>query len=188
MFSTTYRIFLLLIVSVTTYLYFLMSLSRDFFLYFSRNNSIMDDARTLGSNRDSTRADTEQLPESGIYCDFTNFFVLYFHGIFFSVDGPVMSLLNRKDESITIPLGRSHLSGLKNKNYIITAKYTPWSFLPKFLFEQFRRYANCFFLMIGLLQQIPDVSPTGRYVTISKFKKTKPRYFCVKSFSRNFFS
>ena len=90
---------------------------------------------------------------------------------FFSVDGPVMSLLNRKDESITIPLGRSHLSGLKNKNYIITAKYTPWSFLPKFLFEQFRRYANCFFLMIGLLQQIPDVSPTGRYVTISKFKK-----------------
>ena len=65
-FSTTYRIFLLLIVSVTTYLYFLMSLSRDFFLYFSRNNSIMDDARTLGSNRDSTRADTEQLPESGI--------------------------------------------------------------------------------------------------------------------------
>ena len=131
----------------------------------------MDDARTLGSNRDSTRADTEQLPESGIYCDFTNFFVLYFHGIFFTVDGPVMSLLNRKDESITIPLGRSHLSGLKNKNYIITAKYTPWSFLPKFLFEQFRRYANCFFLMIGLLQQIPDVSPTGRYVTISK-KKT----------------
>ena len=131
----------------------------------------MDDARTLGSNRDSTRADTEQLPESGIYCDFTNFFVLYYHGILISVDGPVMSLLNRKDESITIPLGRSHLSGLKNKNYIITAKYTPWSFLPKFLFEQFRRYANCFFLMIGLLQQIPDVSPTGRYVTISKFKK-----------------
>ena len=106
-----------------------------------------------------------------------NLFVLYFHGIFFSVDGPVMSLLNRKDESITIPLGRSHLSGLKNKNYIITAKYTPWSFLPKFLFEQFRRYANCFFLMIGLLQQIPNVSPTGRYVTISKFKKKNPAIF-----------
>ena len=98
------------------------------------------------------------------------FLCCIFPEFFFSVDGPVMSLLNRKDESITIPLGRSHLSGLKNKNYIITAKYTPWSFLPKFLFEQFRRYANCFFLMIGLLQQIPDVSPTGRYVTISKKK------------------
>ena len=137
----------------------------------------MDDARTLGSNRDSTRADTEQLPESGIYCDFTKFICVVFSRNFFSVDGPVMSLLNRKDESITIPLGRSHLSGLKNKNYIITAKYTPWSFLPKFLFEQFRRYANCFFLMIGLLQQIPDVSPTGRYVTISKFKKKNPAIF-----------
>ena len=28
------------------------------------------------------------------------------------------------------------------------------------------RYANIFFLAIGLLQQIPGVSPTGRYVTI----------------------
>jgi phospholipid-transporting ATPase len=30
-----------------------------------------------------------------------------------------------------------------------------FSFLPKFLFEQFRRYANVFFLVIGLLQQVP---------------------------------
>lgn len=28
------------------------------------------------------------------------------------------------------------------------------------------RYANIFFLTIGLLQQIPGVSPTGKYVTI----------------------
>ena len=54
-------------------------------------------------------------------------------------------------------------------NYIMTAKYTVWSFLPKFLFEQFRRYANIFFLCIGLLQQIPNVSPTGRFVTIVPF-------------------
>lgn len=40
------------------------------------------------------------------------------------------------------------------------------SFLPSFLFEQFRRYSNCFFLFIALLQQIPDVSPTGRYTTL----------------------
>lgn len=40
------------------------------------------------------------------------------------------------------------------------------SFLPSFLFEQFRRYSNCFFLLIALLQQIPDVSPTGRYTTL----------------------
>ena len=33
-----------------------------------------------------------------------------------------------------------------------TAKYNFISFLPKFLFEQFRRYANLFFLFIAMLQ------------------------------------
>jgi len=51
-------------------------------------------------------------------------------------------------------------------NQISTAKYNAFTFIPKFLYEQFRRYANIFFLCIGLLQQIPDVSPTGKYVTI----------------------
>ncbi|CAH1777147.1 unnamed protein product, partial [Owenia fusiformis] len=50
-------------------------------------------------------------------------------------------------------------------NKISTAKYNFLTFLPKFLFEQFRRYANLFFLFIALLQQIPNVSPTGRYTT-----------------------
>ena len=54
-------------------------------------------------------------------------------------------------------------------NHIMTAKYSIITFLPKFLFEQFRRYANIFFLTIGLLQQIEGVSPTGRYVTIVPF-------------------
>ncbi|KAL7049017.1 hypothetical protein ACKWTF_003569 [Chironomus riparius] len=51
-------------------------------------------------------------------------------------------------------------------NHISTAKYSALSFIPSFLFEQFRRYSNCFFLFIALLQQIPDVSPTGRYTTL----------------------
>ncbi|XP_023932468.1 probable phospholipid-transporting ATPase IA isoform X1 [Lingula anatina] len=50
-------------------------------------------------------------------------------------------------------------------NKICTAKYNILSFIPKFLFEQSRKYANIFFLMIALLQQIPNVSPTGRYTT-----------------------
>lgn len=50
-------------------------------------------------------------------------------------------------------------------NKIGTAKYNLFTFLPKFLFEQFRRYANIFFLFIALMQQIPNVSPTGRYTT-----------------------
>ncbi|KAL7633000.1 UNVERIFIED_CONTAM: hypothetical protein RMT77_016710 [Armadillidium vulgare] len=53
-------------------------------------------------------------------------------------------------------------------NSICTAKYRYklLFFLPMFLFEQFRRYANIFFLIIALLQQIPGVSPTGRYTTL----------------------
>ncbi|XP_068627807.1 probable phospholipid-transporting ATPase IA isoform X1 [Battus philenor] len=52
-------------------------------------------------------------------------------------------------------------------NDISTAKYSLPSFVPLFLFEQFRRYSNCFFLLIALLQQIPDVSPTGRWTTLT---------------------
>ena len=48
----------------------------------------------------------------------------------------------------------------------LSPHYSVLSFLPSFLFEQFRRYSNCFFLLIALLQQIPDVSPTGRYTTL----------------------
>lgn len=46
------------------------------------------------------------------------------------------------------------------------SRFSALSFIPSFLFEQFRRYSNCFFLFIALLQQIPDVSPTGRYTTL----------------------
>lgn len=37
-------------------------------------------------------------------------------------------------------------------NEISTAKYSILSFIPSFLFEQFRRYSNIFFLCIALLQ------------------------------------
>lgn len=51
-------------------------------------------------------------------------------------------------------------------NHVSTAKYNLATFLPKFLFEQFSRYANLFFLFTAALQQIPNVSPTNRYTTI----------------------
>ncbi|XP_065129826.2 phospholipid-transporting ATPase IA isoform X7 [Paramisgurnus dabryanus] len=51
-------------------------------------------------------------------------------------------------------------------NRISTAKYNVLTFLPRFLYSQFRRAANSFFLFIALLQQIPDVSPTGRWTTL----------------------
>jgi len=51
-------------------------------------------------------------------------------------------------------------------NHISTAKYNVVTFLPKFLYEQFSKYANLFFLFTAILQQIPGISPTKRYTTI----------------------
>ncbi|XP_053467441.1 phospholipid-transporting ATPase IB isoform X1 [Ictalurus furcatus] len=51
-------------------------------------------------------------------------------------------------------------------NHVSTTKYGIFTFLPRFLYEQIRRAANAFFLFIALMQQIPDVSPTGRYTTL----------------------
>lgn len=51
-------------------------------------------------------------------------------------------------------------------NYISTTKYNAVTFLPKFLFEQFSKFANIFFLFTAALQQIPNLSPTNQYTTI----------------------
>ncbi|CAJ2507110.1 Uu.00g082960.m01.CDS01 [Anthostomella pinea] len=51
-------------------------------------------------------------------------------------------------------------------NFIRSSRYTLWSFLPKQLYFQFSKLANFYFLIIGILQQIPGFSTTGRYTTI----------------------
>ncbi|XP_039344128.1 probable phospholipid-transporting ATPase IF isoform X5 [Mauremys reevesii] len=45
-------------------------------------------------------------------------------------------------------------------NRIISSKYTVWNFIPKNLFEQFRRVANFYFLIIFLVQLMID-TPTS---------------------------
>lgn len=51
-------------------------------------------------------------------------------------------------------------------NKVSTTKYNFATFLPKFLFQEFSKYANLFFLFTSVIQQVPDVSPTNRYTTI----------------------
>ncbi|KAI0070017.1 phospholipid-translocating P-type ATPase [Panus rudis PR-1116 ss-1] len=60
------------------------------------------------------------------------------------------------------PAANSHFCS----NYVSTSKYNAVTFVPKFLFEQFSKYANLFFLFTACIQQIPEVSPTNRYTTI----------------------
>ncbi|CEP64826.1 aminophospholipid-translocating P4-type ATPase DRS2 LALA0_S14e00166g [Lachancea lanzarotensis] len=53
-----------------------------------------------------------------------------------------------------------------NDNHISTTKYNLATFLPKFLFQEFSKYANLFFLFTSAIQQVPNVTPTNRYTTI----------------------
>lgn len=48
-------------------------------------------------------------------------------------------------------------------NFIKTSKYTVWNFVPFCLFQQFKRYANIYFLVIAILQTIPDISPLNPF-------------------------
>ncbi|KZV75965.1 aminophospholipid-transporting P-type ATPase [Peniophora sp. CONT] len=52
-------------------------------------------------------------------------------------------------------------------NGVSTSKYNVATFGPKFLFEQFSKYANLFFLFTACIQQIPGVSPTNKWTTIA---------------------
>lgn len=75
-----------------------------------------------------------------------------------------MSALNAGKERV-IFVNQSNPTKFCN-NSISTGKYSFVTFIPKFLFEQFRKYANVFFLVVALFQQIPGVSPTGRFTTV----------------------
>jgi len=45
-------------------------------------------------------------------------------------------------------------------NEVKTSQYTWWSFAPVFLYLTFQKTANLYFLLIGIFQLIPSVSPT----------------------------
>jgi len=52
-------------------------------------------------------------------------------------------------------------------NKIRTAKYTLYSFFPKALFLEFMHISNCYFLLIAILQCIPQISPLSPFSAIA---------------------
>ena len=52
------------------------------------------------------------------------------------------------------------------KNAVSTSKYNVITFLPKNLFEQFQRLANAYFLILLILQLIPQISSLNPITTI----------------------
>ncbi|ETO23285.1 hypothetical protein RFI_13892 [Reticulomyxa filosa] len=51
-------------------------------------------------------------------------------------------------------------------NIIISSKYTVLTFIPLNLFEQFRRIANIYFLMIIAIQTVPDITPFSVWTSV----------------------
>ncbi|ODN03513.1 putative phospholipid-transporting ATPase IF [Orchesella cincta] len=51
-------------------------------------------------------------------------------------------------------------------NLVITARYTLWTFVPKNLYEQFRRIVNFYFLVVAFIQTIID-SPVHPFTAVS---------------------
>ncbi|XP_076863534.1 phospholipid-transporting ATPase ID isoform X3 [Brachyhypopomus gauderio] len=75
-------------------------------------------------------------------------------------------------------------------NHIKTAKYNFYTFLPINLFEQFQRFANAYFLVLLILQLIPEISslswfttivPLALVLTITAVKDATDDYFRHKS-------
>ncbi|XP_051876962.1 phospholipid-transporting ATPase IG isoform X3 [Pristis pectinata] len=73
----------------------------------------------------------------------------------------------KRVDSRTIYVGHHQIPGVETflpqnfcDNRIVSSKYTYWNFIPKNLFEQFRRIANFYFLIIFLVQVIVD-TPTS---------------------------
>lgn len=52
------------------------------------------------------------------------------------------------------------------QNWIRSTRYSAWNFVPRQLVAQFSKLANFYFLVISILQMIPDLSTTGKYTTI----------------------
>ena len=46
-------------------------------------------------------------------------------------------------------------------NTVTTSQYTLWNFVPLFLFQQFSRLANAYFLCVCIFQTIPSISITN---------------------------
>lgn len=51
-------------------------------------------------------------------------------------------------------------------NIVTLSKYTIYNFIPKQLKAQFSKVANCYFMIVAILQMIPTWSTTGQYTTI----------------------
>lgn len=89
-------------------------------------------------------------------------FVLRQHDILPSKDGRHILL----DPTRREPLIDERTTQPYVQNWIRSTRYSAWNFVPRQLVAQFSKLANFYFLVISILQMIPDLSTTGKYTTI----------------------
>ncbi len=69
-----------------------------------------------------------------------------------SIRGTRYSITDDNDEKRIITINKGPQTNKFISNRISTSKYSILTFLPKFLFEQFRKYSNIFFVCIVIFQ------------------------------------
>ncbi|KAJ4359400.1 drs2 neo1 protein [Ascochyta clinopodiicola] len=89
-------------------------------------------------------------------------FILRQHDIPPSLDGRHILL----DPTRREPLIDERTTQPYVQNWIRSTRYSAWNFIPRQLVAQFSKLANFYFLVISILQMIPDLSTTGKYTTI----------------------
>ena len=106
-----------------------------------------------------------------IFCDFTNFFFAIIFQ-FCVISRIFLSYYRRKRNIVpnhTIPTDaprKKHPNGQYATNEISTTQYTWWNFLFKNLYQQFKRFANIYFLFIICLNFIPETEAIGKEVAM----------------------
>eukprot|EP00069_Balaena_mysticetus_P011195 bmy_07077T0 len=80
---------------------------------------------------------------------------------------PEQNRVNREAEENWEPFKKGNTLGPGNENNAIrTYKYNAFTFLPMNLFEQFKRAANFYFLVLLILQAIPQITTLAWYTTL----------------------
>eukprot|EP00177_Eucheuma_denticulatum_P008860 GFKZ01016086.1.p1 GENE.GFKZ01016086.1~~GFKZ01016086.1.p1 ORF type:complete len:1561 (+),score=231.62 GFKZ01016086.1:115-4683(+) len=75
----------------------------------------------------------------------------------------------RAEGTRVVHINNDELNSHFPSNYVSTTKYKPWKAVFQFLIEQFSRFSNTYFLVVGIGYTIDAVSPVvtvGRYSTL----------------------
>ncbi|XHF96779.1 hypothetical protein AWENTII_000397 [Aspergillus wentii] len=110
-----------------------------------------DDAPLLHDRRRSSAKDAEPVTKRGSRLRFPSFKV---NNFFSGASSRLAKNNNETKPPRDVLVGQSQRSKYP-PNIVSNAKYTPWSFLPRTLYNEFSFFFNIYFLLVALSQIIP---------------------------------